>query len=231
MGDSQAKTLATGLTSWGPTHNVAVLDLSIDGCTADSGGYRREGDGLWLKVDGRCGWWHDYGSPAWQAALAFHPDLVLVETGMNDVFDRSLPAWGNQFKSPGDSTFDAYTDSTYAGIVDAMHAGFGARVAWTTTPCDNWLLEPTWMTPMQGNQRTQYEDSTLIPALTRRSAVTLVDLAGQLCPSGTFITNPMGIPNARPDGFHLSDAAAAQVAARWLGPLLLSAAGRGAAAP
>ena len=52
------------------------------------------------------------------------------------------------------------------------------------------------------------------------------DLFGQLCPNGEYTDELWGIPDARPDGMHLSDEAAAELARRWLGPLVLETADR-----
>jgi hypothetical protein len=54
----------------------------------------------------------------------------------------------------------------------------------------------------------------------------LADLNAELCPNGQFTQTGAGVNNARPDGYHPSDAADAAVAANGLGPMVLQAAGR-----
>jgi hypothetical protein len=51
------------------------------------------------------------------------------------------------------------------------------------------------------------------------------DLFSELCPNGEYSDDLWGIEDARPDGMHLSDEASLELARRWLGPLVLRAAG------
>ena len=51
------------------------------------------------------------------------------------------------------------------------------------------------------------------------------DLYAELCPNGQYQDDLWGIDDARPDGMHLSDEAADELARRWLGPLVLQVAG------
>jgi hypothetical protein len=54
----------------------------------------------------------------------------------------------------------------------------------------------------------------------------VIDYFTELCPNGKFSATVAGVSDARPDGYHLSDAAATALAAKWLGPLVLQTAGR-----
>jgi hypothetical protein len=58
----------------------------------------------------------------------------------------------------------------------------------------------------------------------------LADLHQRLCPGGRYQDEVEGVPDGRPDGFHLSDEAATALARNWLGPLVLDA-GRQPGAP
>jgi hypothetical protein len=44
-----------------------------------------------------------------------------------------------------------------------------------------------------------------------------------LCPNGTYSDYVDGVPDGRPDGYHLSDEAAIRLADRLLGPAVLAA--------
>jgi hypothetical protein len=66
----------------------------------------------------------------------------------------------------------------------------------------------------------------MLPQLGAARALQWADLDKQLCPSGAFDSNALGINNSRPDGLHLTDAASESLADSWLAPLLLHAAGR-----
>jgi hypothetical protein len=83
-------------------------------------------------------------------------------------------------------------------------------------PCGDW--QRLFNQISDGPQRVRSLDDLDYPQLT---GVSSADFFSEICPNGQYSDTVDGVPNARPDGFHLTDQAATALARDWLGPLLL----------
>ena len=214
VGDSVAVNLATGLTEHLKKFgDIELLSYAFNGCPGLVDGVMRWPDGTEHTVPSNCG----PRRSEWASQVAtFHPDIVLVHSSIYDIYDRKVPGWSD-FLTIGDPTFNSWLESGEQQMISTLSAG-GARVVWATTPCANWQpnLYPNHFDSSEGNRRIDVLDS-----LIRQNGTTIADLDGQLCPGGSFTSTVAGVPNARPDGVHLTDAAAGALADQWLAPLLL----------
>jgi peptidoglycan/LPS O-acetylase OafA/YrhL len=224
VGDSQAENLATGLAAWGTDHDVEVYDLSVGGCTLGRGGQRRLRTGLVHDIPGECAWWDWDGSPRWKALYQARPDVIVVLTGMNDSFDRKQVDWPT-WRAPGQEGFRTWNGNEYRKAY-RMLATSGAVVAAVVPPCDDWTAHPDWQESAEGDRRMRLMATEVVRPSAAAVGAPLLDEDAVLCPGGRFVSDPLGVPAARPDGFHLTDHAATVLADRWLGPEVLRLAGR-----
>ena len=214
VGDSVAVNLATGLTQHLKKFgDMELLSYAFNGCPGLVDGVMRWPDGTEHTVPSNCA----PRRSEWASQVAsFHPDIVLVHSSIYDIYDRKVPGWSD-FLTIGDPTFNSWLQTGEQQIINTLAAG-GAKVVWATVPCANWQPNqyPNHFAPNEGNRRIEVLDS-----LIRQNGAAIADLDGQLCPGGSFSSTVAGVPNARPDGVHLTDAAAGALADRWLAPLLL----------
>ncbi len=207
VGDSQAWVLGNALGRWADGRDdVVVWNQATRGCGIVRGGEaRRMGE----ITQGVCDDW----AVRWDATITdFTPDVVVVLSGSWDFIDRKLPTWP-AFLSFGDPTFDSHLVAEYEAAA-ALLGRDGARVLWLTTPC--YQLEGF------GDDPRHLNDDLLPLVAADTPQVEIVDLFAQVCPDGRFTQQVVGLDGARPDGLHLSDAAADRVAG-WLGPQALDA--------
>jgi hypothetical protein len=156
-----------------------------------------------------CAPWYD-GFPAELAAFA--PDVVAVVTGPFDLADRRLPGSG-RWAGPDD-------DAVMANLVDSLAEARAVIVAgpWEVA----WLLPPGYSPPSgQGLGDPAFELSRLVVLHQALRAAGSDDRVVDLGPF--FASCPDGLADrvVRPDGIHVSEAAAGTVAG-WLGPLLVA---------
>ena len=168
------------------------------------------------EVTGPCDdWWaarHDQLTSA-------HPDLVVVLFGPWDLTDRRLDG-ATEFTHIGEPVYDQFL----VGEMDALTADLlasGAQVVWLTGPHLNALVggvEPENPFPESDPARVDAYNA-MIRALPARHGgrVSLVDV-------GTWFD---GLPGGeldvdeRPDGVHLTEAAAVDLAYEYLGNRLV----------
>jgi len=209
VGDSQAFVIGNALTRWSERSGgaAAAWNQSVRGCGIVRGGeYEFLGK---ITTGGICEEW----PTNWANALdTFKPHVVVVLTGGWDWHKRKLPTWAD-FKAFGDPVFDQHLVNEYGAAADVL-ASRNSIVAWLTTPC--YALEGFGEDPRHLN-------NDLIPKMTasRKDRVVTLDLFGQLCPGGEYSDTLGGLEDARPDGSHLSDAAADWLVSTWLGPELV----------
>ena len=222
-GDSIARNLATGLRAWQDAGApIQVYDASINGCPISRGGVRHIEGGYTWPVKQSCGWW---GTSVLDDLLAqFDPDIVLVNSSHDEMYDRSSPSFSG-VHGPGDPVFDDFLTSEWRAAADRFRST-GATLVWTTSPCVQSDLWDPRLDSAEANRRSDYFNAHYIPDLAAAGPVDIADFDAVLCPTGEFSTTVMGVEGARADGFHLTDEAAAVVAERWLGPYLLGVAGR-----
>jgi peptidoglycan/LPS O-acetylase OafA/YrhL len=221
VGDSLAQNLAGGMLAWAEGRDDAVVyDLTMLGCPISRGGTRRIASDGDFPVREGCRWWSDPSTPAYGYLMEFQPDVVVLQDAINEIPDRFRAAW-NDYRRVGDSVFDSWIDGEYAAFFGAASDWGADRVLLLNAPCVDWSGTPPWNQIDDGEGRRvllndrydSYDGDT----------VTLEDLDSQICPDGRFTTTVMGVEDARPDGFHLTEAAAREVATRWLGPLAVEA--------
>jgi hypothetical protein len=215
VGDSIAVNLATGLEHHLKQYgDIELLSYAFNGCPAIVEGVMRWPDGTEHTVPTNCG----PRRSEWASQIqSFDPDVVLIHSSIYDVYDRKVPGWAD-YLTLGDPTFDGWLRSGHQQILSTLRAG-GARVVWATVPCARWEPNqyPNHFENTEGNRRIDVLDGMI-----RQTGATIADLDGELCPGGVFSSTVEGVGNARPDGVHLTDAAANAVADNWLAPLLLS---------
>lgn len=218
LGDSIGRNLAFGLQQWAQGGAVAVIDdATVPGCPAEGGGVRFRADGVEWPVPEDCSWWM---SGARARLEAFAPDVVVVATGLNELYLRSHPSWeGN--RALGDPVYDDRLHAAYLQLIDAF-TSTGARMVWLEPPCVRYYSRH--YDPADGALRMAALRGIMASATAARGVPELA-LDEPICPGG-YSDVVLGIPGARPDGYHLIDPASVAVTEQWLGPHLLAAAGR-----
>ena len=220
VGDSIGNNFGVALLTWAKERSdVVAYNLAIPACTLTRGGQRRITPGVDFPIKSVCRWWDDPTNPRRQALEQFAPDVIVVEDGINEVFDRKQDSWAT-WRQPKDASYNQWLNQEYAAAVNQWTPA-KAKVLVMNTPCANW-------------QRYEVFSKVTTPAL-RISEINLnvydpmprvshADLFNRVCPGGQYTDTIEGIPNGRPDGFHFSDEAGAALARNWLGPLVLQAA-------
>lgn len=214
VGDSVGSNLGNGLVSWASGRtDVAAYNLAIPACSISRGGDRRIGD-IDFALKSWCPWWSDTSSPRYLAMKQFAPQVVIVEDGINALFDRRLDTWSD-WEEPGNLQFDDWMVSEYQAFVDAFR-NLGAKVIVANAPCGDW--QQTFTMISDGPQRVQDLNSIDYP---RIAGATAADFYSEVCPNGRYSDTVDGVPDARPDGFHFTPEASEALARDWLGPLAL----------
>jgi peptidoglycan/LPS O-acetylase OafA/YrhL len=221
VGDSIGNNLGRGLISWAQGRSdVVVYNLSVPACPFSRGRERRLSPEKEFDVDPVCAWWDDASTQRRQAFEQFDPDIVVTQDAINEVFDRRLPQWGG-WRSPGQPQFDSWLGNEYQTVFGQWTSA-GAKVIVTNAPCGDWTRS------FQDVQNPQLRISDLNVTYNRLPGVTSANFFQRVCPNGQYSDTVEGVPNARPDGFHFTDEAAAALATNWLGPLILQTAQQGA---
>ncbi len=211
VGDSQAWVLGNALRRWAEANpdQAAVWNSAVRGCGLVRGG---EANRMGTITTDLC---DDWSTRFDQALARFDPDVVVVMSSGWDWVDRKLPEW-NEFKKYGDPTFDAHMLREYRAAADQLTAK-GAEVVWLNDAC--YELEA-----FSGNDPRHANTDILPKVADGRDDVQIYDFFADVCPGGQYQRELFGLPDARPDGIHLSDAAA-DVEAATLMPKLRAAAG------
>ena len=226
VGDSLAHNLATGLIRWAESRtDVVVYDLSVSFCPLSRGGERRWEGNESFEVNARCGWWADRWSDRSSNYAAFRPDVVVSSAPFSEMLDRRLPGWG-EWRRPGEREYHQWLFEEYRAMYDALRLMSSSETRFLTlnAPCGDWDRPRGWRRVSDPDERMVAMNRGFYPLLVESAQG---DLFSELCPNGEYSDDLWGIEDARPDGIHLSDEAAAELARRWLGPLVLQAAGVG----
>lgn len=220
VGDSVAYTLAIGfeddvaadadLVVW----NQAVLYCELVDLPRREGG----AGGEERAASDACDDWEGL----WSAAVdEFDPDVVVVQVGPWEVFDRRE---GSEWVPFGSPRHDELLTAELTDLVEVVGAD-GATVALLTVPglertdgvsAEEWTAEDRW--------RTDHLDELLRSVATEAEAdgrpVEVLDLAGLVCPGddGSCPERIDGV-RVRGDGIHYTDEGG-RWAARWLAPQL-----------
>jgi hypothetical protein len=196
VGDSQAWVIGNGMRriATADPSSYAVWNSAVRGCGLVRGG---EVNRMGTVTTGLCDDWEQ----RFRDALArFDPDVVVVASSGWDWAERRLPGW-DEFKSFGDPAFDGHMLAEYRAAADLL-ASEGATVVWTTNAC--YELEGF------GTNDPRAINAEILARIGegRDDRVQVYDLFADLCPGGQYSRELFGLADARPDGIHLSDAAA-----------------------
>lgn len=223
IGDSVGNNLGTGFGIWASERSdVATLNLAVPACPMSRGGERRFTEGEPFPVDPACSWWADDRSDRYRAAIDFKPHVIVLQDGLNEFLDRLVPEWDDWHK-PGDATFDRWLLDEYEALFERLAAPSNAKVITTNAPCGDWARHRSFRQMDSPNQRVD-DMNALYDAFSDRqslSGVRIADLFERVCPLGLFSNRVEGVNDARPDGLHFSDEAAAALVRNWLGPMAL----------
>lgn len=217
IGDSLAQNLVGGMTEWAEGRDDAVVyGVTLMGCPISRGGTRRIANDGDFPVRAGCGWWSDPGSAAYGYLMDFQPDVVIVQDAINEIPDRYRAVWGGYHRL-GDPVLDSWLDDEYAAFFDTAAKWGAKKVLLLDAPCVDWAGSPPWDEIDDGEGRREMLNDRY-PAYAD-DRVEIGNFDEQICPDGRFTTTVMGVRDARPDGFHLTEAASLAVAKQWLGPL------------
>ena len=218
VGDSLGQNLGDGLATWAKGRkDVVVQNLAISACPLSRGGKRRYSNGDPFPVAAACGWWDDSSSQRYAALRQFHPAVVVDQDGGNELFDRKLPQWSN-WRHPGDPGFDLWLQNEYQTAFSRWSSSYRAKIVVTNAPCGDFQRYAVF--PRDASLRVQELNNEDYRS---GSNVTVANLFNRICPNGRYSDTVEGVPNARPDGYHLSAEAAVALARNWLGPIVLNA--------
>jgi len=165
---------------------------------------------------------YPFAAPALARALArFAPDVVLVMSSAMEVADFRLAAAG-EWMSVSDTSGRAHVARELGARVEALRriVGPDPAIAVTTGPYNDWRM---CRAPCRVSDRTRMDALNAVwsTVVGERADVVALGYAAHLNAWRMAPTDPR-----RPDGVHLTPAAATASASQWLGPTLLEAAGR-----
>ena len=227
VGDSLALDLGDGLVSWSSSvSDTAVDNLSLSGCPLARGGMRRFPDGYEATIRSSCYWWDDPSSDRMKQLNAFNPQVIVVQDGLNELVERKLDSWSN-YRRAGDPVFDSWLLSEYRLVVQALNPHGTRKLIFLNAVCADWNRVQHFQNVTQVNAELDSRVASLnvdYNQLHTDTGVPIDDLKGNMCPGGQYSDTVDGVPNARPDGYHLSSDGALAIAKTWLGPICLDAA-------
>jgi len=222
VGDSIAGDLGEGLERWSAGRtDVVALSFAVGGCPISRGGERRVTPDRHFPIIEECDWW-GRDSERRRDLERFKPHLVLVEAGIDEVFERKLPEW-DDWRAPGHPGLDRWMAGEYQQAVDVF-TGLGAKVLLMNAPCADWGRVPSFKEmENEGNLRAHTVNASVYNRVTR---VQMVDLMGRICPGGQYKDDPEGVQGGRFDGFHFTEEAADALVRNWLADIVLEAGSR-----
>jgi hypothetical protein len=210
-GDSTGGRIAHALERFQAAHpgDIEVLDLTMDNCTLTFVAQIRHYIGESGQDMSGCGLW-SFNVP--QQIAAFHPDVALVFAAMMEQADQRT--------SLADSWHNVVDPNWAARQLDAFRqytadlSATGATVLWADVPIMRFMVrDRPWVS--DAPVRTEALNALIHVLDGERSDVEMLDYASRLNrPFGAIDTS------IRPDGIHLTDAAADDMVSRWLVPLL-----------
>lgn len=221
VGDSFAESIVFGLQGWGLlTGKAAVMNKTVAGCPFGRGG-RNRGIGINRKPPPEC----DRRDEDLVTALAeFDPEVVFVAGGLWDVTQRRPPGFG-RWTHIGEEDYDWYLTGELSHLVDVLGSR-GALIVWANSP--HWEPVPGSVIfmgrppyPESDPARVDRFNEILATTVDPRPEAMVFDLAGWMSsqPGGELDRS------LRFDGVHFTEESTGRLAA-WLGPQLLSLAGR-----
>ncbi len=225
VGDSFAESIVIGLQRWGVrTGTMAVMDQGVPNCPFGRSGSARALN-VAREIPDDCA---DRDATLEAAVRDFAPDVVLLAGSFWDITDRRPDNFAS-YTSIGDPDYDRFLVDELRHVTQIVSNG-GATVVWANSP----YWDPVEGTaffmgdpPYVESERSRVDsfNAMLTSTVAGRPATSILDLQGWMR------TQPGGDTGKelRPDGVHFSEATT-DLAAAWIGPELLRAAGRQPAA-
>ena len=208
-GDSTARVMANALIEYQNAHPKAlqVLDLSLPGCPITPVDRIRNYSGEVGQNVSLCGGWRKTFAPQIDA---FKPDVSAVFLSVMEQTDqRTLSSnWDNLL----DPTYRVHQENEFSALVKLLTAT-GAPVVWANAPFIKFQQDLPWVS--DNPQRTNVLNQMYTQLAATHSNVHLIDYAAHLNRPGGVVDTSI-----RPDGIHMTDAAASKLAQTWLIPLL-----------
>jgi peptidoglycan/LPS O-acetylase OafA/YrhL len=208
-GDSTARVMANALVGYQNAHPKAlqVLDLSLPGCPITPADRIRNYSGEIGQNVTLC--------QGWQTTFAkqidtFKPDVSAVFLSVMEQADQRTDTtdWDNVL----DPTYRAHQETEFGALANLLTAT-GARVLWANAPYIKFQVDLPWVS--DSHQRTDALNAAFADLAAKNKKITLINYASKLNrPDGVVDTS------IRPDGIHMTDAAASKVAQEWLLPML-----------
>jgi peptidoglycan/LPS O-acetylase OafA/YrhL len=216
VGDSVAKSLASGLGSYAQPGAVQVTDAAVLGCGITIGGpYRYSGQ---LRQQGhQCLGWE----ARWRAALnRTKPEAVALLVGRWEVMDRS---YQGRWTHIGDPVYDSYLKDQLKRALALLSATHG-RVVIVTAPYYRRGEQPNGeLWPEDVPERADRWNA-MLRQVADSANVPVVDLDRKAGPAGHYQETVDGV-RLRYDGVHLRKEAVRSLGP-WLLPRLLGSAAR-----
>jgi hypothetical protein len=147
--------------------------------------------------------------------------VVVIQDSLAVLPDRKLEEWP-RYRRPGDPLFDTWLIGEYDAFIDVM-TELGASIVMTNAVCADFEHHDPWSSLDDAGERIGALNRQVYPVFAPRAEV--ADLNSRLCPDGEYSSTVEGYEHARPDGFHLTDDAAATLVERWLGPIAVTRGG------
>ncbi|MEO7397872.1 MAG: acyltransferase family protein [Ilumatobacteraceae bacterium] len=223
VGDSTALATGAGLIAWAAEHpDLAQVSLAASpGCGFVRGGFvASDGD---VPFQSGCDTTLDVTLP--NALAMLQPDVVMLMVTARDMVQRTWDDDEGEL-TPPDPRYLAHIRRDYSTIVATILSASNAQIVWIRPP----TVEPYWL----GEPMLPYLDPDLFRIMDAIVAATidahddrteLADLRAWMERDGLAVDH-----DARPDGWHFTPEAGLYVAETWLGPQLVAAAARSAAA-
>ena len=215
VGDSTADAVGNGLVEWAAAQPAfaKVGVFGAPGCGIDNTGIVAIGS---KKFDLAVSCQHDVHETKVRKVLATHPDVVMVITTTWDVVDRQLVKDG-PLVSPFDPARQQHLREAFAAYAKGFLDAGVRHVVWVREPVPNAAVAGDQPQTQRARHEVVYDAIDAIAAADAR--VTIADLDGWLTSAG--LANDTAV---RPDGIHIVPPYSAQVAGRFLGPLLVKVA-------
>ncbi len=208
-GDSTARVIANALIGYQNAHPKAlqVLDLSLPGCPITPVDRIRNYSGEEGQNVSLCGGWRKTFGPQIDA---FKPDVSAVFLSVMETTDqRTLSTgWDNLL----DPAYRAHQESEFSALIGLLSAT-GAPVIWANAPFFKFQVDLPWLS--DNPERTVVLNQMYQQLAATHSNVHLINYAAQLNRPGGVVDT-----SVRPDGIHMTDAAAAKLTQSWLLPML-----------
>ena len=216
VGDSLAQNLATGLIANEAATGIQVHDASVPGCPIVHSKRIRHGSGAVIDFPAGC---VDVLDSWGEHIERFRPDVVVVQGGVGELPD-STTEHDPAFRAVGDVTYDAFVLAELQERVDVLRRR-DATIVWTNAPCVDASRHYAGLPPATLHARLARFNRIVGDDLAATRPIIVADLHRRLCPTGTFEPDVEGVVAGRPDGVHLADVAAANLAREWLIPMIL----------